>query len=180
MKKPAALVVNRIKGIVEKILGIFLALFCPLCAWDTMYGEDPSGISVALFFLAVAVLGVFLYIKGFKRLRMCNTFKKYSAIMADAPVVPIEDLANATNCPAERVKQDLQYLISKSFFADAYINEQTSQFVLSSDLASRQQDGYNPLDGQPLVSCVCPHCGAINQVRPGVSATCEYCGSLIK
>lgn len=71
-------------------------------------------------------LGLFLTVKGFKRRALIKRFKIYVKFLSNDPQRSLHNLALATNRSLEKVKDDINLMIKKGYFKNAYIKEHTN------------------------------------------------------
>lgn len=178
----ASIVVSQIIEKIEKIVGIVWAALFLLTAVIMIFEAQPKAGDVIVM-LIIAALGVLLFLAGRKRGLMRLEFRKYVTQLSRDPSGSIDNLASATGTSVDVVKKNLNYMIKKNFFVDAFINEQDNLLVLPST-AQREQGQQNWQNGAAstsaqteLVVLTCPSCGGINKIPKGTVADCDFCGS---
>lgn len=184
-KSKVTLVISQIIEKIELIVGFCwgglftsVALFC-------MFDDEADAATMIIMWL-FAALGIWVFSLGKKRGKMRLVFNQYLTQLSVDPSGSLENLAFATDTSVDVVKKNLQYMIKKKFFTDAFINEQANQLVLPSMAQRVQQQAetsqYMDFDEvQPeFVACTCPHCGGINKIVKGTTWECDFCGSPIQ
>lgn len=139
----------------------------------------------------------FLYC-SIKRGKLRKNFKKYVAALSQNPSGSIEALAASVGEPADRVSKNLEKMIHKKFFSNAFIDIVSNRLVMPNRTPMAQpgnpvMQNQNPA-GAPMnrgaapvqqgraemVTVTCKGCGAVNIIPRGQVGECEYCGSGIK
>lgn len=177
-----AIVGSQILEKVELILGwAWVALFGLTAVMMTF--EKTLGTSDKMIIWAVALIGIPILIAGKRRKKMRLEFKKYVAQLSIDPSGNMAQMADVTNTSVDVVKKNLQYMIKKGFFTNAYIDESSNRLVLPS-MDQKGQNQTNPSSAgaetgtqDAVVTCNCPNCGGINKIARGTVAECDYCGS---
>lgn len=186
-KSRVSLAISSFIEMVEMVAGFGWGAFCTLATLLLIF-DDKSNDDIAVITVVIIVMGLFaafgfwVFSWGRKRRNMRLTFKRYVVQLNADPFNSLEDLATATNSSVDIVKKNLQYMIKKNFFVDAFINEQTNQLVLPSMASRVQQQAQAPqtskdADQQELVTVVCPCCGGRNEMVKGTTKECDFCGS---
>lgn len=141
-------------------------------------GSFSENIGMILFYL---VAGIVLFLFSRKLDTNAKRYKKYISIIINGNEVIIDNIASAMSLSTIQVRGDLDDMIQKGYFKDAYINESTNEIVLPQkskrELNNTEATAIEENQSK-IVSCKC--CGAQNKVTRSV-VECEYCGSpLIK
>lgn len=119
-----------------------------------------------------------------KKMRL--EFKKYVAHLSIDPTASLENIAISTGTSVDVVKKNLQFMINKNFFYNAYIDANNNRLVLPSMKNNMNQteqktsvNNVTPDVQERIVysTCYCPKCGGINQIIQGSVAECDFCGS---
>lgn len=185
-----AIVVSQIIEKIQMIGGGLWAAFFILGFFAAVTDDSSEdGAAIGMVFLGFTAIGIWVFLKGRRRKRMRLTFKKYVAHLSVDPTGALENLAAATGTSVDVAKKNIQFMIDKKFFSNAYLDEANNQLVLSS-MANKQNatpmadNSYTP-NGQPqkeivYKTCNCPNCGGINKVAQGTVAECDFCGSSIQ
>ena len=79
------------------------------------------------------------------------------------------------------VKRNIELMIKKNYFVNAYVNQETNCIVLGGGNTVKKQQENNSVQSYAveLVPVACKCCGGMNQVPRGRTVECEYCGSPI-
>lgn len=182
-KSKVSLAVSQIVEKVEKIVGLCWGLLFGLVALVSMFDDVEDGAGTIIIMWIFALLGLMLFNAGKKRTKMRLEFKKYVTQLSIDPSGSLTSLASATGTSVDVVKSNLQYMIKKKFFTDAFINEVANQLVIPSMQRSQQvqvQMAQNVSQGaiQPeWVAFTCPCCGGMNRIQKGTVGECDFCGS---
>jgi succinate dehydrogenase hydrophobic anchor subunit len=140
--------------------------------------SDTSGIIVD--FIIFIGGGLALIILGAKRKKEAVRFKKYIDMVINQRITSIDNIAASFPTTYDIANKDLQKMIKKGFFMDAFINQSEREIVLpheQQNIKNDQSQGYNAGEMQ-IVNC--KSCGAHNKLVKGSVGECEYCGSPIK
>lgn len=181
-KSKVSLAVSQIIEKIEMIAGLCWGVLFALVALGSMLDDEADGVGMIIMAWFLAALGFWVFYLGKKRGKMRLEFKKYVTQLSVDPSGSLENLASAAGTSVDVVKKNLQYMIKKKFFSDAFINEKENQLVLPS-MAQRAQQGQTPqfaASGTPqreLVACTCPCCGGLNKIAKGTLGECDFCGS---
>ncbi|WMJ86053.1 hypothetical protein [Anaerocolumna sp. MB42-C2] len=181
----AAVVIYRIWETVEYLLGAMIATLFGLVALVGMFDheEDGAAIIIIISWLFTA-LGLWLIQLGRKRKILLKNFREYVTRLSLDPTGSIENLAASINTSQDVVKDNLQIMINKKFFVDAYIDEINNRVVFQTGV--REVPQYNEFESNiqnqyaEYVTVTCKSCGGINKVLKDKVGECEYCGSPIK
>ncbi|AET70549.1 hypothetical protein Desor_5160 [Desulfosporosinus orientis DSM 765] len=131
---------------------------------------DSAGMTAAIIFLAG---GIALIIWSIKLKKQSLKYKTYENLIVDQNVSSISNIASAVSLDYDEVKKDLQTMINKNHFTDAYINESSGEILLPKPITNLT----NLQSSSEKISIVCKSCGANNTVIAGRFSECEYCGS---
>lgn len=178
-KSKVAIVVSRLVGMVQLLSGGFLlglfGLLTLMYIFDSEFQMDvgPSLLVVCLVFDSI---GIMLILLSRRTKKLIAEFKKYVSILSAAGIETIEALAATIGKPQAVVKKNIELMIKRNYFVNAYINHETNQLVIAktSDININQK-----VNGEQLV-CNCKNCGATNRIVKGNGANCDYCGTPIK
>ena len=164
-------------GKIITAIGWFLAI----CGGLAMLGMD-EGFDTSTFIGVIVFLGggVGLILLGKKMKRLAKKYKNYITIVVNQGETNIQNIANITGIPYETVKADLEIMIDKKFFSNAYIDlgkgciviEHRGSYVTATGISSVRVE-------TKFVVVQCKNCSATNKVVSGSVGECEYCGSMI-
>lgn len=177
-KSKVAIAVSQVIEKIEMIAGMGWFLFFMLGVIIAITDDQQEGAAFVIIILIMGALGLPVFFAGKKRKKMRLEFKKYVAQLSIDPTASLENIAGATGTSVDVVKSNLQYMIKKHFFTDAYIDEKNNQLVLPSMTQRAQQEQQiQKIQKIQYVTCNCPNCGGINKIAKGTVAECDFCGS---
>ncbi len=159
----------RVSQIIERIqiiLGMSFAVFMMIVAVYAMFDEVEDGVGIIIVIWMLSLLGLWMYFCGHKRRKMRLEYDKYMVHFLDDDAYSLTNLAALTGTKVEIVKKNIEYMIQRKFFDNAYIDEEKNCLVF-------------PLE-KNNDTCKCPNCGGVNKVVRGVIIECDYCGSYIR
>ncbi len=111
-----------------------------------------------------------------KSKKNAEKYKKYTYLVIYQKITSIDNIASNIPTTYEMAKRDLQSMIDKGYFEDAYINEGTREIMLLSvHLTNAEMDKGT----KEYIVVNCSSCGANNKVIRGSVGECEFCGSPI-
>lgn len=177
----SAIIVNMIVGKISSIFGWILTMLFGLTAIVLITNEEGSGkaagVILCLIFMAVSIA---LIVFGISTKRRIKRFKQYVAIIVDRNEKSIENIAGSTSKSIDFVMNDLQTMINKKFFINAYIDGNRKEIILGNktvqiDPATARKDSVQAAS----TVITCKGCGATNRIIKGTSGECEFCGSPI-
>lgn len=185
-KSKVAIVVSQIIEKIEMICGgLWAALFAvTLCV--SLFDDVKDGAAFVITALLLVLLGVWVFLCGLKRRKMRLEFKKYVTHLSADPTGSLENIAAASGTSVDVVQKNLQFMVKKKFFADAYLDKTDNRLVLSSMEHKRNEEGTQDYSfaaqSQPqkeivYKACKCPNCGGMNKIAQGIVAECDFCGS---
>lgn len=185
-RSKAAIVVNTIAGKICSIIGYSLGAFFILGLFIEIFStmdasSKASSIILCILFIA---LSAFLVFKGFKIKKLIQRFKTYIKIISTDHVTSLDTIASSTSQSVDFVRNDIQKMINKKFFANAYIDKTANEIIIvgSKDQAQNtavSQDTQQNTNVE-TENVKCPGCGAMNLKQKGVTVYCEYCGTPLK
>lgn len=170
---------------------IFIVLeICVLIGYVNEGYIDFLSILISLFFLGGPGALMF-YISNLKKKKSAK-LKRYIAMISNNYETSIDNIATAIPTDYDSAVNDLNKMIDKGFFENAYIDASARKIILPQNkliqLVAQQQEYENALlqskIGQLNLKLtkvvVCKSCGANNQVKEGQISRCEFCGSYLK
>ncbi|WP_407309888.1 hypothetical protein [Desulfosporosinus sp. SB140] len=97
-------------------------------------------------------------------------------------MIYIDEIASTTSQSIDFVKKDLQIMIARKLFENAYLDLSTNELIIN--LQNRVEpelldDEFQDVD-EDVETVTCSGCGASNSKQYGVASSCEYCGSPLK
>lgn len=171
----SAIIISTIKGKIASILGYFLVIILGLPLVMNTY---PDG-GVIPFVLVMMGLGVLLIVYGIRTKRSLKRFKKYINIITAENNTSLENIAGQTSQSTDFVMKDMQMMINKKYFIDAYIDEKANEIVLKKRdhiVTNVQVENNTSVE---MISVTCKGCGATNSIQKSIGSECEFCGSAL-
>lgn len=179
LRSKVAIVVSRLVGMVQLLSGGFLlglfGLLTLMYVFDSEFQMDV-GPSLLIFCLVLDSIGIMLIMLSRRTKKLIAEFKKYVSVLSAAEIETIEELAATIGKPQAAVKKNLELMIKRNYFVNAYINHETNQLIIGkvADL------NINTMVNSEQIVCNCKNCGATNRIVKGNSTNCDYCGTPIK
>ncbi|MGE5628607.1 MAG: hypothetical protein ACM3X7_10945 [Solirubrobacterales bacterium] len=179
----AKVVFNSILGKISSIIGYCMGVFFlpGLFAYITDDKPDATCIMICLFFISIAAFLIYL---GRKIKKTIKRFKEYVKLISVDNISSLEEIASSTSRSVDFVKNDIQKLIDKKYFINAYIDDDTDEIVIGEhNIQANTNSAYKGVHQrkpQETESVKCSGCGAMNYRSKGAVINCEYCGSLLK
>lgn len=195
-KSKVAIAVSKVASLVQMLAGIAIVflfgLYTIVCLCDKDYLAD-GGISFLIICLIFDVIGVWLIVLSSKKTNLLKEFKKYVAVVSSDPDGYIPDIAASLGTSEDIVKKNLELMIKKKYFANAFIDQNSNCIVIASKQNNTVSTAHQPqihatayasspitLQAMGMVTVKCKGCGGINTIRKGTTGECDYCGSSIK
>jgi glucan phosphoethanolaminetransferase (alkaline phosphatase superfamily) len=182
----AAITVSLIIGKVCSFFGYFFAIGY-LFMIVAIIGEGSIGQSdktaMIITFLLMSACGVLLIRKGISNKNRIRRFRTYVGLISDDHMTSLESIASSTSKSVDFVRNDLQKMINKKFFQNAYIDLNADKIVIVGMKQKLQTtEAPQPAEQDHALETYvkCSGCGATNLKKKGVAAYCEYCGSPLK
>lgn len=174
----SAIRVAVILGKFSTIYGWLLALSFLVSLFAAPYIKDGV-VGFVIFCLAIIALGVLLIIHGKKVKDRIRRFRNYISIIANQNETSIDQIANMVQLPVNFVLTDMDFMIRKRYFVNAYIDQNTNSIAFQGRAASaaRNEIHEDPVPDSEMQVVICKSCGAQNQIAKGSVGECEYCGS---
>lgn len=180
-KSKVAIVVSQIIEKIEMICGgVGVAFFTSIILY-CIFDDVKDGVDVIIIFLVIDLLCVWVILWGIRRKKMRLEFMKYVTYLSNDPTGSLENIAAAAGTSVDIAKKNIDYMLKRKFFNNAYLDEGNNRLVLSSaeHIEINSPAAYNaqPQKTPAYVSLKCPNCGGANKVIQGAITECEYCGS---
>lgn len=178
----AAVVLSQIIAALQMIFGMFsILLGVSFLVTGLMSGFSSIDIVMMIIFFGLAIL---LLAFSTRRKKLVKLFKLYVSILSKDGNGSIANLALATKSSTNVVMANLQKMIDKKYFANAYIDLNTLCIVFpnhaqaASAAEANVRDTAKPSPGFHTLTC--RGCGGVNRIAMGQVGECEYCGSPIQ
>lgn len=127
----------------------------------------PNGNASVILAIIAAVATAFLVEKLNARKR------KYFSLVEKQCVLSIDSIASSCSVAYDRAYSDINKMIEKGFFGDAYIDDATQKVVIPNAYMNINI----PISKKNVK---CPTCGAMVTVYSNKENKCEYCGSSVE
>jgi len=173
--------VSRAAVTISTIIGKLLSIFGYITAFITFIvivvlvedaaNVDEVDIALLLIFIAIAAA---LITGGIKIKRRIRRFRRYVAFISTSGTTSIDNIAANTGKSVNFVRNDLQKMITKKFFANATIDYVTNEIIIR---GVQPVQATNP-GTTKLEAFTCMGCGASGTRLQGSSGNCDYCGTL--
>ena len=176
---------NTVAGTVQMIFGYIIAIISGLFA---VVGGASSGFETTFDVVMVSILtvislvGIRIIIRGAKRKKLAKLFMDYSARLSVDSLGSIEKLASATGAALALVLRNIEKMISKGYFVNAYIDYDRKRLVFANEIEQANvKPDFEQRDTASLEYCsvTCHGCGARNKVQKRTVGKCEFCGSYL-
>jgi len=184
LSSKATVIANKIVGKILSIIGyavgsIFLLIFIIGITDQTMTASEKTpALILCITFIITALL---LIRKGANIKHTIHRFNKYVRLISEEHMNYIGKIAESTLQSVDFVKNDLQKLIDKKYFVNAYIDANLNEIIIGHRYdQSSQENIQSNLSSAEYESIRCSGCGAVTSVPIGTSAVCEYCGAQLK
>jgi len=175
------------------LAGIAIVSMFGLCTiiylTDKEFSAD-TGTGFLIFCLVLDALGGWLIVLSRKKTKLIKKFKKYTAVVLHAPHGCISSIAASLDTSENVVRKNLELMIKKEYFANAFIDQNANRIVISTkqdNAAQRPRTNATAYSSSPAASQAtematvkCKGCGGINAIQKGTVVECEYCGSSVK
>lgn len=168
---------NQIMQKIQMIIGIILVVFWSIGFLVYIIDFDIRSLMVCIVFIAI---GILLIMKAKKTKSLILQFKKYVLHISTDPSGSIEALAAAMGTSQDVVVKDIELMIQKKFFVNAYINKETNSIIIG--MRQPEANIYNRNNLQQgfaveYITINCKNCGGVNKTIKGQVCECDYCGS---
>lgn len=184
-KSKTVIVLNEIIQKIQMIIGVCSVLFgiAGFCVANGKF--DSMDIFLIIFFVGVGLLLIYFSVK---KKKLIKYFKTYVQKLSADPTGSISNLASAAGTSPDVVKKNLENMINKKFFANAYIDIERNCIVFPSSnninvSANTTHSNVQQNTNQPeieYVTVTCKSCGGINKIIKGKVSECDFCGSPIR
>ena len=143
-------------------------------SWTSLMEDGIIDGTLGMLFFVF--LGLTLVYLGKKSSINAAKYKKYIDLIVNRKVRSIPTISSAIPVSHDIAIKDIQEMIHKGFFEDAYINYNQDEIVFSTeDLVDERVKNHKV----EMIVVSCNGCGANSKVEKGQVEKCQYCGSLI-
>lgn len=145
--------------------------------------------------IITTLIGIFIFTRGMRRSKLIKTFRHYVSIISNDPARSLENIASATNTPLEKVRDNVDKMIKKGYFANTHIDESDNSIVIaglhSPEKGASQQPQKATESSQPEIASNAANSEAspvsnaakADEVREQLSyatVACRGCGAMNK
>lgn len=187
-----AIAMSRMVSWIQMAAGWFFLVIFGACTLMYPFDADlqEDGIGMLIMCIVFDVISIALIMASRKRKKLIAEFKKYVSILSTDPSGSIANLAAAEGTSQDVVKANLELMIKRKYFVNAYINQETNCIIIggnrnqvpTSASAGQMGDNVSKTSGEskvPLIPVTCKCCGGMNKVAKGSVSECDFCGSPI-
>lgn len=175
--------VSTISGKICSVIGYFLAIILLISLIGNSTNTTPSnyslGFDIFMYILFFSLAG-FLIFKGITIKRRIKRFKKYVGLISIEHITTLQNIASSTNQSIDFVTKDIQKLIDKKFFPNAYLDMKNGEVIIEKPAFGQAVPLSNQNVKTETEDVKCSSCGANNIKVKGAVGICEYCGSPLK
>ena len=134
-----------------------------------------------IIYLIFDALGVWLIILSRKKAKLIEHFREYVTVISHDGDGFIPDIAASLGVPECIVEKNLEIMIKKRFFSNAFIDRNANSIVIVNKQAvSTMRPAYHAVPPAMIVTVKCKGCGGVKMMVKGTIGECDYCGSIIK
>lgn len=155
------------------VLGWIIFTLGALASCGMMNQRSFDGASSTLFLVFAGLALVFV---GRISSRKAVKYKKYINLIVNQGLRSIAPISSAIPATHDQAIQDIQEMIKKGFFKEAYIDFGTDKIVFTREVVETHFQNESMVN---QLIATCNGCGADNKVIKGQVTDCQYCGSLI-
>lgn len=178
----AAVTVSGIISKIQIVCGV-ICIFFGIMGISIIEEQQDKGVAITLTIIFLG--GGFLLVRNSRRRKkLIQEFKKYVIYISENPFGSISDLAMSMGKSEDEIRKNLDIMIKKKYFTNAYVDLKENRVVISNAKpVNNVPENYtaptiNP-DDIEYVSITCPSCGGVNKVEKGTVYECDFCGSHI-
>ncbi len=179
----SAIIISSIISKLEIVVGGLLTFFFGIGLIGCLTDESLNSAGTIIVILVLLLLSIFLLYRGIRRGRMIKLFKSYVTRLSTDATHSIDLLAEGTGTSVDVVKRNLQQMIKKRYFANAYIDTQQNRIVFPQQATIKTSVSAEPSAAGPdteYETVTCKGCGAANKIAKGSGGECEFCGCQLK
>lgn len=175
MNSKTAIVIGKLIEKIQLIAGIAILIIFGVCTVMLPFMPENRTVGFVIFCIIADILGILLIMLSRKRKKLISTFKNYVNIISGNTSGSIANLAEVTGTSQDIVMNNLELMIKKGYFANAYIDRETNCIVLKANNSSKKETNESMQSEYVTVTCKC--CGGINKIEKGKVGECDFCGS---
>ncbi len=181
---------NRVKarGMAQSICGWIIAVSCGIAVLASLAAGMKDGFEngpyavIALLFLVVTAIGIWLIVLGNKNFKLVRMFYDYSARLAADPEKSVDLLALAAGVTTAAAAKNIRRMLAAGFFPGCYLDGQYNKLVVPEMLRQKTSTAAAQAFAATAKTVKytmiqCKNCGATSRIVSGTVGECEYCGS---
>lgn len=163
---------------------------------DTETKLDAISVFLFIFFIGI---GIMILRFGMKRNQMLKELKKYENVIGNVPSIKISELSLIVQQSEYEIEKNIDWMIKKNFFTDAYINYDEKLIISRSayakiiqqeeqekreeqkaqaekkEQAEKEEQEEREKRNLEYVSVVCGCCQGTTRIVKGKTGVCDYC-----
>ena len=162
------------------IIGWILIVLGALATAGSLDGSY-SVAEIIVTFLILVGGGIGLVVLGHKTTRKAVKYRKYITLIVNQKESDINNIASTLNFSNDEVRRDLEKMIGKGFFQNAYIDERKGTIVFqdNDDVVNGDSSKTRSENRSEMKVVQCKNCSAVNKIAVGKVGECEYCGAVL-
>ncbi len=166
-------VIAQITGTILIFLNSLFLIAVAASIFDTSDNTSTAIIVISLILLLGFLTASILVLRwGNNTKKLIRTFKNYVCIMSAGSSGKLENVANIIDENEKVVTSNIEKMIKKKYFINAYIDKSKKELII----AGKSLSSANSLDA---VNTTCIGCGAVSNNLISEDSYCEYCGSML-
>jgi len=169
--------------IIEKmeIVAGWIIIFMILLVLMGLFVSNSIRIYEIITVVLFLSIGIGFIVVGNNRKKFRLSFQEYVKIVSNEPVGSIRRIATQKGVSFNECKNQLQDMIDKRFFENAYINEEGDRIIIPiSSFNKIDKDELRINKNEAYVTCFCPKCKGVNLKIKKRQTKCDFCGFIIK
>ncbi|MDF2588883.1 MAG: hypothetical protein K0S41_2724 [Anaerocolumna sp.] len=178
-RQKSVIIVQSIIGKLQIIVGSVLTFIFGFTFIYGVFDDEEDGAAVLIILAILTALAVYMLNRGLKRGKLIKLFTRYVAFLSKDQVHSIDQLAKSTETSVQVVTKNLEYMMKKRLFSNAYIDKINNCVIFQGENIILEKQSIND-DSTEYITATCRGCGANNTIKKGTTTECAYCGSLVK
>ncbi len=170
-KEKVNIAFNNILALIFMILGIIGTAFNTVLVLYSLF--DGSPLEIVVVFMTFELFTLIMLFWGYKTRRLIRLFRKYVYVISSEHEGKLSKIAAILGKEESIVVKNLQKMIDKKYFANAYIDFRTQELMVAGQSLDK-------LKLSEAKKTKCQSCGGYSISVLGYANHCEYCGTLLK
>ena len=175
-KSNIALVSASMKSKEQLTLG-YLSIFLSIICFSTVLVARPLELEGIILASAFLLIGIVLLFLAYRTKRMISQFRLYVSILSNQSSMAIYEISQKAGIPEQRIMRELQAMIDRCFFVDAYIDK-WRKYIVFPQLEQAEKESVVREGEYEVITCSV--CGGSNQVIKKKNCNCMYCDNKLK